>query len=82
MQTDNIHVAKTQLPRLIEQAVKGDSFIIAKVGRPLVKVTRQDKSEGWVLWPVRSPFLMISTAWATGSPDRLPAGARRYWKTR
>ncbi|MHB8987306.1 MAG: type II toxin-antitoxin system Phd/YefM family antitoxin [Desulfobulbia bacterium] len=40
MQTVNIHEAKTQLSRLIEQAVKGDSFIIAKAGKPLVKVTR------------------------------------------
>ena len=40
MQTVNIHEAKTQLSRLIEQAVKGDSFIIAKAGKPMVKVTR------------------------------------------
>ena len=40
MQTVNIHEAKTQLSRLIEQAVKGDPFIIAKAGKPLVKVTR------------------------------------------
>jgi len=42
MQTFNIHEAKTQLSRLIEQAVQGDSFIIAKAGKPLVKVTRLD----------------------------------------
>ncbi|NMM26057.1 MAG: type II toxin-antitoxin system prevent-host-death family antitoxin [Glaciimonas sp.] len=42
MLTVNIHEAKTQLSRLIEQAVKGDSFIIAKAGKPLVKVTRLD----------------------------------------
>ena len=42
MQTINIHEAKTQLSRLIEQAVKGDSFIIAKAGKPLVKVIRLD----------------------------------------
>ncbi|MCG2824728.1 MAG: type II toxin-antitoxin system prevent-host-death family antitoxin [Desulfobulbaceae bacterium] len=42
MQTVNIHEAKTQLSRLIDQAVKGDSFIIAKAGKPLVKVTRLD----------------------------------------
>jgi len=42
MQTVNIHEAKTQLSRLIEQAVKGDSFIIAKAGKPLVKVVRLD----------------------------------------
>ncbi|MDO9048727.1 MAG: type II toxin-antitoxin system prevent-host-death family antitoxin [Methylobacter sp.] len=42
MQTVNIHEAKTQLSRLIDQAVKGDSFIIANAGKPLVKVTRLD----------------------------------------
>jgi prevent-host-death family protein len=42
MQTVNIHEAKTQLSKLIEQAVQGDAFIIAKAGKPLVKVTRLD----------------------------------------
>ncbi len=42
MQTVNIHEAKTQLSKLIEQAVKGEAFIIAKAGTPLVKVTRLD----------------------------------------
>jgi prevent-host-death family protein len=39
VQTVNIHQAKTHLSRLIEGAVKGESFIIAKAGKPLVKVT-------------------------------------------
>lgn len=39
MRTVNIHEAKTNLSRLIEDAVKGEDFIIAKAGRPLVKVT-------------------------------------------
>jgi prevent-host-death family protein len=34
----NIHEAKTQLSRLVDQAVKGEPFIIAKSGKPLVKV--------------------------------------------
>lgn len=38
MQTVNIHEAKTHLSRLVEQASSGDSFIIAKAGKPLVKV--------------------------------------------
>jgi prevent-host-death family protein len=38
----NIHDAKKHLSSLVEQAVKGDSFIIAKRGKPLVKVTRLD----------------------------------------
>jgi prevent-host-death family protein len=45
MQTVNIHDAKTQLSRLIAQAVAGEPFIIAKAGKPLVKVTRiEDES--------------------------------------
>ncbi len=38
MQTFNIHDAKTQLSRLVEQAAKGESFVIAKAGKPMVKV--------------------------------------------
>jgi len=38
MRTVNIHEAKTHLSRLIEQAVEGESFVIAKAGKPLVKV--------------------------------------------
>ena len=45
MQTVNIHQAKTQLSKLIEQAVKGESFIIAKAGKPMVKVTKIDAPE-------------------------------------
>lgn len=39
METVNIHQAKTHLSRLIEKAAKGESFIIAKAGKPMVKVT-------------------------------------------
>jgi antitoxin (DNA-binding transcriptional repressor) of toxin-antitoxin stability system len=42
MITVNIHEAKTQLSRLIELAVKGESFVIAKAGKPLVKVAALD----------------------------------------
>ena len=38
MQTFNIHEAKTHLSRLVEGAAKGEPFIIAKAGRPMVKV--------------------------------------------
>ena len=42
MQTINIHQAKTQLSQLIAKAVKGESFIIAKAGKPQVLITRID----------------------------------------
>ncbi|MBN3868618.1 type II toxin-antitoxin system Phd/YefM family antitoxin [Gluconobacter kondonii] len=39
MRTVNIHEAKTHLSRLIEAAMRGESFIIAKAGRPMVRVS-------------------------------------------
>ena len=44
MRTINIHQAKTHLSRLVDEAEQGDSFIIAKAGKPKVKVTRIDAS--------------------------------------
>ena len=38
METYNIHHAKTHLSRLVDRAAAGESFVIAKAGRPLVKV--------------------------------------------
>jgi prevent-host-death family protein len=35
----NIHEAKTQLSKLVDQAAKGTPFVIAKAGKPLVRVT-------------------------------------------
>ncbi len=36
--TVNIHEAKTHLSRLVEQASKGQEFVIAKAGKPMVRV--------------------------------------------
>ena len=38
MKIVNIHEAKTHLSRLIDGVADGESFIIAKSGRPLAKV--------------------------------------------
>ncbi|MBY0572773.1 MAG: type II toxin-antitoxin system prevent-host-death family antitoxin [Undibacterium sp.] len=45
MHTYNIHEAKTQLSKLIEMAAKGESFVIAKAGKPMVKVIALDTPE-------------------------------------
>lgn len=42
MMTVNIHEAKTQLSKLVDRAVKGEPFVIAKAGKPLVKVEALD----------------------------------------
>jgi len=46
MRTVNIHEAKTNLSRLVEEAAKGEPFIIAKAGKPLVKVMALDAPVG------------------------------------
>lgn len=45
MLTVNIHDAKTQLSKLVEQAAQGEAFIIAKAGKPMVKVIPLGKTE-------------------------------------
>jgi antitoxin (DNA-binding transcriptional repressor) of toxin-antitoxin stability system len=39
MVTVNIHEAKTQLSKLVDRATKGEAFVIARAGKPLVKVS-------------------------------------------
>jgi prevent-host-death family protein len=46
MRTVNIHEAKTHLSRLVDQAAKGEPFVIAKAGKPLVRVTALDAPSG------------------------------------
>lgn len=39
----NLHDAKTHLSRLVEQAARGQSFVIAKAGKPMVRVMPVDE---------------------------------------
>jgi prevent-host-death family protein len=54
VKTVNIHEAKTQLSKLVDRAVKGEPFIIAKAGKPLVKVSALDAPKA----PRRLGFLV------------------------
>jgi prevent-host-death family protein len=45
MLTVNIHDAKTHLSRLVKQAAQGEAFIIAKAGKPMVKVVPLGQEE-------------------------------------
>ena len=38
MKISNIHEAKSQLSKLIESALAGEEIVIAKAGKPLVKL--------------------------------------------
>lgn len=42
MRTVNMHQAKTHLSRLVREAVDGEPFVIARAGKPLVRVTALD----------------------------------------
>ncbi|MGN6209604.1 type II toxin-antitoxin system Phd/YefM family antitoxin [Asticcacaulis sp.] len=55
MKAVNIHEAKTHLSRLVEEAAKGEPFIIAKAGRAMVKVV--PINEPVVKTPQRFDFL-------------------------
>jgi prevent-host-death family protein len=46
MRTVNIHDAKTHLSKLVERSVaQGEAFIIAKAGKPMVKVVPLEQAE-------------------------------------
>jgi prevent-host-death family protein len=40
--TVNMHEAKTNLSRLVEKAVQGESVVIAKAGKPMVRIIAID----------------------------------------
>ena len=42
MRTVNMHQAKTHLSRLVAAAASGEPFVIARAGKPLVKVVAVD----------------------------------------
>ena len=94
MRTINIHEARTHLSRLVEQTANGEPFVIAKSGKPLVKVTAVDAPAAGqirrlVSWPARYPSLTISTGWEAARSNaclvrthEIPAGyslARVGW---
>ncbi|WP_419161309.1 type II toxin-antitoxin system Phd/YefM family antitoxin [Candidatus Palauibacter sp.] len=45
MRTVNMHEAKTHLSRLVRAAVDGEPFVIARAGKPLVRVVSIDTPE-------------------------------------
>ena len=45
MRIVNMHEAKTYLSRLVKAAAEGEPFVIARAGKPLVKVVALDVPE-------------------------------------
>lgn len=48
MKTVNLHAAKTQLSRLVDEAASGQEIVIAKAGKPMVRLvpvtTRKERT--------------------------------------
>ena len=57
MKQVNMHEAKTHLSRLVDEAAAGQSFVICKAGKPMVRVTPLNPSDEAA--PVRSRLGML-----------------------
>jgi prevent-host-death family protein len=58
MKMFNIHAAKTQLSRLIEQAAAGEEIVIAKAGKPVARLVPFEPRR-----EPRKPGLMKGQIW-------------------
>ena len=68
MKTVNIHEAKTQLSRLLEEVSAGEEIIIAKAGKPIARLVPIEAT------PPRVPGLMKGKIWISEDFDApLPA---------
>lgn len=64
----NIHEAKTHLSRLIERALSGEDVVIAKSGKPLVRLVRIEQ-ELPVLGSARGEFV-LNDSWDAPLSDQ------------
>lgn len=55
MLTVSIDEAKKQLSSLVDRAAKGDPFVIAKAGKPLVKVSAVEQRLGFLAGEIDVP---------------------------
>lgn len=72
MRQVNMHEAKTHLSRLVEQAAAGESFVICKAGRPMVRVTPLDRGDGATA-PVRRLGLLAGQCQVPDNFDQMAA---------
>src|SRR5437763_15072789 len=64
----NIHEAKTQLSRLVEQAAAGEDIIIGKAGRPMARLVAYSERTG-----PREPGALRGEVWVADDSDETPA---------
>ena len=64
----NIHEAKTKLSQLIERAMAGEEVIIAKAGKPMVKLVRIDPAPKRALGTAAG-MIQYATGWDAPMAD-------------
>ncbi|QPN69347.1 type II toxin-antitoxin system Phd/YefM family antitoxin [Synechococcus sp. CBW1108] len=72
MRQVNMHEAKTHLSRLVEEAAAGESFVICKAGRPMVRVTPLNEA-GAAAAPLRRLGLLAGQCQVPDDFDQLAA---------
>ena len=45
MKTINLHAAKTHLSRLVDEALDGEEIVIAKAGKPMVRLVPVERNQ-------------------------------------
>ena len=68
MKSVNIHQAKTHLSRLVEEAARGEEIVIAKAGKPMVRLVPITTAEG--SRPLGSLAGRVRESEGWWSPDR------------
>ena len=81
MRTVNIHEAKTRLSKLVDEASRGEPFVIAKAGKPIVKVTAlqvpigsEIRRLGFMAGQISVPETVTSTKWVATKIERIFGG--------
>ena len=72
MRQVNMQEAKTHLSRLVEEAAAGESFVICKAGRPMVRVTPLNEA-GAAAAPLRRLGLLAGQCQVPDDFDQLAA---------
>lgn len=67
MTTINMHEAKTHLSRLVEQALAGEEILIARAGKPLVRLVPVEAESGR-----RIPGRLKGKIWMAPDFDETP----------
>jgi len=69
MTTVNIHAAKTQFSRLVDQAAAGEEIVIARAGKPVARIVPFEAPKGRRILGVLKGSLVIPDDFDAPLPD-------------